>query len=54
MIPLKEWAIREGIQPATARQKAIRGTIPAFKIGRDWVIDDSIKNTDARIKKNNN
>ena len=50
MMTLKEWAVREGIDPATARQKAIRGTIPAEKIGRDWFIDEKIQNTDARVK----
>lgn len=50
MIPLKEWAIREGISPATARQKAIRGSIPAVKRGRDWFIDEREKNTDGRLK----
>ena len=48
LIPLKEWAAREGITPATARQKALRGAIPVEKIGRDWYIDDSIKNPDGR------
>ena len=50
LIPLKEWAERENINPATARQKAFRGTIPAVKMGRDWFIEESTKNTDKRIK----
>lgn len=49
-IPLKQWAIAHGIQPATARQKAIRGTLSAEKIGRDWFIYEDVPNTDSRIK----
>ena len=37
LIPLKEWAERENINPATARQKALRGTIPAVKMGAGLV-----------------
>lgn len=47
---MTEWAKREGISPDNARQKANRGTIPAKKIGRDWFINDSYKNKDARVK----
>lgn len=50
MIPLKEWALNNGINPSTARQKANRGTIPAFKMGRDWFIDDNVPNFDKRRK----
>lgn len=50
LIPLKEWAERENINPATARQKALRGTIPAVKMGRDWFIDENVKNADKRVK----
>lgn len=50
LITLKEWALREGISPATARQKALRGTIPAVKMGRDWFIEESAPNADNRIK----
>lgn len=53
IIPLKEWAERVGIDPATARQKAGRGTIPAFKMGRDWFIEENTPNTDSRIKTGN-
>ena len=48
IISLPEWAKLVGIDPATARQKALRGTIPAFKIGRNWVIDKNTPNTDKR------
>lgn len=50
LITLKEWAERVGIDPATARQKAIRGAIPARKFGRDWVIEEDTPNTDHRKK----
>ena len=50
LITLKEWALREGISPATARQRAIRGTLPAVKVGRDWLIEEDTPNTDGRIK----
>lgn len=50
LITLKEWAARVGIDPATARQKAARGNLPAVKMGRDWFIEEDTPNTDARIK----
>ena len=50
MMPLKEWAKREGIDPATARQKILRGQLEAVKIGRDWWIAKDTKNTDHRKK----
>lgn len=50
MITLKQWAEREGLAPATARQKVLRGMLPAVKIGRDWFIDEDVPNTDGRIK----
>lgn len=51
MIPLKDWAERNGISPATARQKAGRGGfITARKVGRDWVISAAEPNTDHRVR----
>lgn len=51
LIPLKEWAVRNGISPATARQKAGRGGfITARKIGRDWMISASEPRIDHREK----
>ena len=52
LITLKEWAQRVGIDPITARQKAARGSIPAIKMGRDWVIEEDVKNIDHRRKEN--
>lgn len=51
LITLKEWALREGISPATARQKAGRGKLPAVKMGRDWFIEESTPNIDNRLKR---
>lgn len=50
LIPLKQWAEIVGIDPATARQKAGRGKLPAVKMGRDWFIEETTPNTDNRIK----
>ena len=44
LIPLKQWAENIGINPATARQKAGRGKLPAVKVGRDWLIEESTPN----------
>ena len=53
LISLVEWAQREGIDPSTARHKAIKGNFKtARKIGRNWVIDDSEERTDLRRKEN--
>ena len=51
LITLKDWAIRHGIDPATARQKALRGGFKtAEKVGRDWMIDDDEPKVDLRRK----
>ena len=40
LISLVEWALKNGIHPDTARQRANRGAfVTAYKIGRNWVID---------------
>lgn len=50
-ITLKDWAIKNGINPDTASQKARRGKLKsAERIGRQWFIDSSEPNTDNRIK----
>lgn len=52
-ISLVEWAKKNGISDATARQKALKGLLPsAKKIGRNWVILSSEKNKDNRRKEN--
>ena len=50
LIPLKQWAERVGINPASARRKVIRGKMPAVKMGRDWVIEEDTPNTDDTVK----
>lgn len=51
-IPLKEWAIAHGIDPATARQRALRGSFQtAEKIGRDWVIKEDEPLVDHRRRR---
>lgn len=51
LITLADWARREGIDPATARQKALRGGFEtAVKIGRDWLIDENERRKDRRRK----
>lgn len=51
LISLGEWAKKNGIDPATARQRAGRGAFEtALKIGRNWVIDSEEKLIDHRKK----
>lgn len=49
LISLAEWAKINGIDPATARQRALRGAFTtARKIGRNWVIDKNEPLVDHR------
>jgi hypothetical protein len=51
VIPLAEYARRNGRAPATARQMAARGGFKtAQKIGRDWMIDEREPWPDKRVK----
>lgn len=51
LISIKDYASMHGRDPATVRQKALRGGFrTAKKIGRDWLIDDSEPYEDIRIK----
>lgn len=51
LITLKEYAERHGRNPATFRQKALRGGFKtAQKIGRDWMIDENEPLEDLRVK----
>lgn len=51
LIPLKEWARAHGIDPATARQRAGRGSFEtAVKVGRDWFISKDEPLVDHRHK----
>lgn len=51
LITLKEYAERHDRDPASVRQKALRGTFKTVvKIGRDWLIDENEPYSDARRK----
>lgn len=51
LISLGQWAKNNGIDPATARQRAGRGVFEtAQKIGRNWLIDEDEKLIDHRKK----
>lgn len=51
LISLKEYAKLNGIDPATVRQRALRGAYhTARKIGRNWVIDKNEPHVDHRFK----
>ena len=48
---MTEWAKRHGIDPATARQRALRGAFEtAEKMGRDWIIKEDEELIDHRRK----
>lgn len=50
-ITLKEWAEKNGIDPATARQRALRGAFAtAEKIGNIWIIKKDEPLIDHRKK----
>lgn len=49
-ISLAEYAKKHGVTPDTVRQKILRGNLPAEKIGRNWVIDESTPYTRKRRK----
>lgn len=51
-IPLAEWARINNVDPANARQRALRGTLPAHKVGNTWMINEFAVNKDAREKNN--
>lgn len=51
-ITLKEWAIKNGIHPDTARQRALRGAFQtAEKIGNIWIIKADEPLIDHRKKR---
>ena len=43
IIPVADWAKSSGINQQVATNKAIRGTIPAFRIREHWMIDQNYK-----------
>lgn len=51
LIPLKEYAEKIGRDPATIRQRILRGTLQgAVKIGRDWLIPADTPYEDQRVR----
>lgn len=50
LITLKEWAARNGVKHNTARRRALAGSLPAIKVGRDWMIEENAVFTDRRKK----
>lgn len=51
LISLAEYALINKVDPATVRQRALRGSYQtARKIGRNWVIDKNEPHIDHRIK----
>jgi hypothetical protein len=52
LISLVEYAAKHGKDPATVRQKALRGGFQtARKIGRDWVIEEDEPYVDLRERR---
>ena len=51
LISLAEYAAIYNIDPATVRQRVLRGSYQtARKIGRNWVIDKNEPHLDHRVK----
>lgn len=45
IIPVADWSKNNGINLQSATNKAIRGTIPAFRVRGHWMIDGEYKET---------
>ena len=50
LISISEYAALHKKSPVTIRQRVQRGTLPAVKIGRNWVIDSETPLTDSRVR----
>ena len=50
LISIAEYAAKVNRDPATIRQRILRGTLPAIKIGRNWCIDSDTPLIDKRTK----
>lgn len=40
IVPLADWAKHRGFNPQSTANKAVRGTIPAFRVRGHWMIDE--------------
>jgi hypothetical protein len=49
LVPLKDYAAKVGRSPVTIRQRCQRGTLPATKVGRDWLIEEDEPFVDKRV-----
>ena len=45
IVPVADWAKNNSINLQSATNKAIRGTVPAFRVRGHWMIDDEYKET---------
>lgn len=51
LIPIAQYAQRQGITANAIRRRCIRGTLPgAVKLGRDWFIPADAPYPDSRVK----
>ena len=49
LIPIKEYAEKHGIDPATVRQRILRGAMPgAVKLANAWFVPRDLPLTDNR------
>ena len=49
LIPIKEYAEMHGIDPATVRQRILRGVMPgAVKLANSWFVPSDLTLTDNR------
>lgn len=50
LIPIKEYAEMHGIDPATVRQRILRGAMPgAVKLANSWFVPRDLPLTDNRM-----
>ena len=50
LLSISEYAKKVGRDPANVRQKILRGSLQAVKIGSQWVIDSETPYDDKREK----
>lgn len=50
LIPIKDYAEKHGIDPATVRQRILRGSMPgAVKLANSWFVPRDLPLTDNRM-----